>query len=223
MDHGISNLNIKRFQTKLLAWYLSNGRKFLWRHEGRSEYEIIIAEVLLQRTKAETIEKFYQNFIDKYPNWKIIGEASIEAIEIDLKPIGLYRQRAKRIKNLAIELNTRNGIIPGNRDELDQIPMFGQYIANAIELQLFNRNKPLLDVNMARVLERYFGPRNLSDIRYDPYLQKLAHDVVNHKNSKQMSWAILDFAAMICKSRNPKCITCFFSVSCKYFIYLKDK
>lgn len=217
MDHGISKLNIKRFQTKLLAWYLSNGRTFLWRHEDRSEYEIIIAEVLLQRTKAETIEKFYQNFIDKYPNWKIIGEAPIEGIEIDLKPIGLYRQRAKRVKNLAIELNTRNGIVPGNRAELDQIPMFGQYIANAIELQLFNRNKPLLDVNMARVLERYFGPRNLSDIRYDPYLQKLAHDVVNHKNSKQISWAILDFAAIICKSRNPKCIICFLSDSCKYY------
>lgn len=217
MDYGISKAGIKRFQAKLLAWYLSNGRKFLWRHEDRSDYEIIIAEVLLQRTKAETIEKFYQNFIDKYPNWKIIGEAPIEAIEIDLKPIGLYRQRAKRVKNLAIELNTRNGIIPENRDELEKIPMFGQYIANAIELQLFNRNKPLLDVNMARVLERYFGPRKLSDIRYDPYLQKLAHEVVNNENSKQINWAILDFAALICKSRNPLCIKCFLSDSCKYY------
>lgn len=27
---------------------------------------------------------------------------------------------------------------------------------------------PYLDVNMARVLERHFGPRKLSDIRYDP-------------------------------------------------------
>lgn len=27
---------------------------------------------------------------------------------------------------------------------------------------------------MARVLERYFGPRKLADIRYDPYLQDLA-------------------------------------------------
>ena len=32
---------------------------------------------------------------------------------------------------------------------------------------------------MARVLERYFGPRNLADIRYDPYLQELAHKVVD--------------------------------------------
>jgi len=217
MDYGISKANIKRFQAKLLAWYLSNGRKFLWRHEDRSEYEIIIAEILLQRTKAETIEKFYQNFIDKYPNWKKISEASLETLEIDLKPIGLYKQRAKRVRNLAIELDIRNGIIPENRGEMEEIPMFGQYIANAIELQVFNRKKPLLDVNMARVIERYFGPRKLSDIRYDPYLQKLAHQVVNHENSKQISWAILDFAALICKSRIPRCSICSLSISCKYY------
>jgi len=79
------------------------------------------------------------------------------------------------------------------------------------------RPKPLLDVNMARVLERYFGPRQLTDIRYDPYLQNLSHQVVNHENSKQINWAILDFAALICKSRNPKCVTCFLSAGCKYY------
>lgn len=223
MDYGISKLRVKRFQAKLLAWYSSNGRKFLWRCEDRNEYEIIIAEVLLQRTKAETIERFYQNFIDKYPNWKTITETPLDAIEIDLKPIGLYKQRAKRIINLAIELNKRNGVVPESRGELEKIPMFGQYIANAIELQLFSRNKPLLDVNMARVLERYFGPRKLSDIRYDPYLQKLSHEVANHKNSKQINWAILDFAALVCKSRKPLCSICLLSTSCNYYRLFANK
>ncbi len=44
---------------------------------------------------------------------------------------------------------------------------------------LCNRKpRPLLDVNMSRVLERYFGPRSLADIRYDPYLQNLAQRLV---------------------------------------------
>lgn len=116
-----------------------------------------------------------------------------------------------------MELHARHGVIPVDRVELNKISMFGQYIGNAIELQVFKRNKPLLDVNMARVLERYFGPRKLSDIRYDPYLQNLAHRIVDHDLSKQISWAILDFAASICKSRKPVCAICSLSASCKYY------
>lgn len=208
---------ITLFQDKILAWYFSNGRNFLWREENRSHYEIIISEVLLQRTKAETVSRFYPNFIIKYPTWEALNIATIEQLEDDLKPVGLYKQRAKRVKALALELYERNGTIPTEREELDKMSMVGQYIANAIELQIFKRNKPLLDVNMARVLERYFGPRDLSDIRYDPYLQNLAHQIVNHEKSKQINWAILDFAALICKSKKPLCAICFLSANCKFY------
>nr|WP_233166872.1 hypothetical protein [Pedobacter sp. ASV2] len=200
-----------------MIWYNLNGRKFVWRQDGFSQYEIIIVEALLQRTKAETIALFFDSFIAKYPSWQSIAIAPLQKIELDLRPIGLYKQRAKRIKNMALEIIGRNEILPPTREDLDKIPMFGQYIANAIELQIFNRNKPLLDVNMARLLERYFGPRTLSDIRYDPYLQDLAHRVVNHKNAKMINWGILDFAALVCKSRKPRCITCFLSNDCEYY------
>lgn len=208
---------ISVFQSLIIDWFLSYGRTFIWRDEDISAYEIIISEVLLQRTKAETIAKFFPSFLKKYPGWASIVDTATQQLEADLQPIGLYRQRAKRIKLLAREMYSRNGIIPNNRSELDEIAMLGQYIANAIELQIFKRNKPLLDVNMARVLERYFGPRSLADIRYDPYLQNLAHAVVNTVDSKIVNWAILDFAALICKSRRPLCEKCFLSNSCKYY------
>jgi A/G-specific adenine glycosylase len=204
----------------MLSWFEENARIFPWRSESLTAYEIIISETLLQRTKAETVAKFYSDFLIKYPDWKTLAETKLEIIESDLKPLGLNKQRAKRIKELAIELVKRNGVLPSTRLELDEISMFGQYIANAIELQIFNRPKPLIDVNMARVLERYFGPRQLSDIRYDRYLQELSHKVANHQDSKLISWAILDFAALVCKSRKPLCTECILKTNCKYFSWL---
>ncbi|MDQ3111021.1 MAG: hypothetical protein M3R17_14095 [Bacteroidota bacterium] len=56
----------------------------------------------------------------------------------------------------------------------------GQYIANAVELVVFNQPSPLIDVNMARVIELFFGARKMADIRYDPWLQGLAYRLVNH-------------------------------------------
>lgn len=54
------------------------------------------------------------------------------------------------------------------------MPMMGQYITNAFELYILNilkKKSPLLDVNMARLLERFFGERKLADIRHDPYFR----------------------------------------------------
>jgi A/G-specific adenine glycosylase len=71
---------------------------------------------------------------------------------------------------------------------------------------------------MSRVLERFFGPRRLADIRYDPYLQKLSYKIVEHESAKEMNWAILDFAALICRPQNPRCMNCFLSHLCHYFL-----
>jgi A/G-specific adenine glycosylase len=204
-------------QSHILAWYQSDGRRFYWRRKGLSQYQYIIAEVLLQRTKAETIAKFYPLFVTEFPNWISLANADLNSIAVFLKPIGLYTQRALRLQNLAKEMVKRKGRLPRNRKDLESIPFMGQYIANAVELVIFNEPSPLVDVNMARVIERFFGPRKMADIRYDPYLQNLAYMVVNNIQAKYINWAILDFAALICRARTPKCKICILNKFCIYY------
>jgi A/G-specific adenine glycosylase len=213
---NVSSEKIIFFQKRLLNWYETNGRKFYWRKNGLSNYQLVIAEVLLQRTKAETVAKFYPAFIIEFPTWKSLAEADLQRIEDYLRPIGLYRQRSVRLKNLAIEMIKRNGRLPKDREDLESIPFMGQYTANAVELVIFNQPSPLVDVNMARILERFFGPRKLADIRYDPYLQELSYKVVDHIDTKKMNWAILDFAALICKPK-PLCLICPIATNCCYY------
>lgn len=204
-------------QDNLLSWFQTNGRSFPWRKKNLTQYQIIIAEVLLQRTKAETVSKFFPQFISSFPNWQSLVDAPIEDIETYLKPVGLYKQRAKRLHDLANEMVRRKGRLPKERSELEQIPFLGQYIANSIELIIFKQASPLLDVNMARVLERFFGERKMADIRYDPYLQELAKEVVNIPDSKELNWAILDFAALVCKATKPLCNSCIINSKCVYY------
>lgn len=212
----IQDEKIKFFQEQLLLWFKTSGREFPWRDPSLNTYQIIISEILLQRTKAETVSKFYQNFLITFPDWENLANADLKSIEEFLKPIGLFRQRAARLHKLAVYMVEKMGILPSERNKLEDISFMGQYIANAVELLIYKKNKPLLDVNMARVLERFFGSRKMADIRYDPYLQELASRVVDHKKSKELSWAILDFAALICKSRNPKCSNCIMNKLCSF-------
>ena len=213
----ITKKSIHYFQERILDWFEQNRRTFPWRKPGISSYKKVIAEVLLQRTKAETIAKFYTIFLKKYPSWDSIHKTRLSTLEKTLIPIGLNRQRSVLLKKLAKEMTKLNGRLPKTKEEIERLPFAGQYITNAILQYVYHIPAPLLDVNMSRVLERYFGPRKLSDIRYDPYLQDLSRKVVNHEDAKKINWGILDFAAAICIANNPKCNICILKKKCADF------
>lgn len=214
---SIKKSKIEFFQNNILIWFEVNGRDFPWRKKSLTTYQKVIAEVLLQRTRAETVAKFYPVFFKIYPSWKSLKQTRLSTLEKMLTPIGLYKQRAKRLKSLAKEMSKRNGRLPKTKEEIEKLPFAGQYITNAILQFVYNQPAPLLDVNMARVLERFFGARKLADIRYDPYLQDLAWKVVNNKESKKINWGILDFAAKICSVKLPLCESCILNKHCKFY------
>jgi A/G-specific adenine glycosylase len=201
----------------ILRWFDTNGRKFPWREKGATTYEQVIAEFLLQRTRAETVSAYFSAFTSRFPSWKSLSEATVEEVADSLKPIGLWRRRSVSLTELAKEMTRRGGRFPASRHEVEALPGVGQYIASAIMIFSADQAEPLLDVNMARVLERVFGPRKLVDIRYDPYLQDLARRVVRSSESKRLNWAILDLAALVCTTRAPRCDRCPLKRSCRFF------
>jgi A/G-specific adenine glycosylase len=108
------------------------------------------------------------------------------------------------------------GRLPSEREELERLPGVGQYVAGAVLAICHGKREPLLDVNMARLLERYFGRRKMADIRYDPYLQALSRLVLPNRGVKEFNWAMLDFASMICTARNPDHQYCPLRIHCKH-------
>lgn len=203
------------FRDSLLVWFGTEGRSFPWRRASASNYEKIIAEILLQRTRAEVVAAFFPRFIREFPSWKRLSLARSEQLQVFLRPLGLWRRRAASIQALAQAMVKRGGRFPRTREEIEKLPGIGQYIANAVVMFVYNQPQPLLDTNMSRVLERVFGPRKLADIRYDPYLQELARLTVSCDTPAEINWAILDLAAKICTPLRPRCDTCPVKSICK--------
>ncbi len=210
----ISATEIYQFRRKILNWYKAHGRNFPWRKKSISNYQKVMAEILLQRTQADTIAKFWQPFFTKFPSWKSMLNVSLKEMEKIIKPIGLYHAKAKGLLSLAKAMKQRRGRFPKNKKALEKLPLIGPYNANAILTVIYNERQPLLDGNMTRVLERYFGKKREKEIHRDPYLQELATRVVNIENSKIINWAILDFAAKVCQARTPKCEGCVLKRKC---------
>ncbi len=206
LDRLPSVREIYWFRKKLQNWYNPNHRSFLWR-ESTDAYVICVAEIFLQQTTASKVVDIIEQFTKKFSSWDAIAAASIEEIETTIHPLGLFRRRAQTLHKLANALAKRRGL-PRTRRGLESLPGIGQYIANVLLVVLQHKREPFLDVNMSRVLERFFGPREMADIRDDPYLQVLARKVVNVKDTLSANWAILDFAALVCTKRRPRCTNC---------------
>jgi A/G-specific adenine glycosylase len=187
-----------------------------WRKTGEPVYRLVVSEVLLQRTRAEAVAAMYRPFFRAFPSWRKLATADDADLERFLKPLGLWRRRRDVLLRLAAAVGERGGRLPKGRQEIERLPGVGQYIANAIQLFATGLGAPLLDVNMARVLERYFGPRRLADIRYDSYLQALAWEIVSHGDARPVNWGILDLAAAVCTSREARCNICPLRRGCNF-------
>lgn len=219
----ISGERVEEFRRVLMEWFVANRREYPWRRLDASTYVKVLAEVFLQRTTATNAAAVLPQFLAKFPSWEAIAAAPEELLIEVLRPLGLWRRRVPALRSLAEEMVRRGGVLPGNREELECLPGVGQYIANAILLSCFGQAEPLLDVNMARLLERYFGPRHRADIRYDPYLQSLSRRVIAGEDPEAINLAILDFAATICRARYPLHEECPLRVGCMYANEVTDQ
>src|SRR4051794_29785731 len=92
-----------RMGSALEAWFGRAGRDFPWRH-WQDEYQLAIAEILLQRTQATTISGFIAGFLEKYPSGSTLASADPGELESTLRPIGMQRRRAMALRALAVSL-----------------------------------------------------------------------------------------------------------------------
>ena len=201
---------------QLITWYDRHGRQFPWRSATVGLYQQVVSEILLQRTQASTVSQFFVPFFQSFKNWDDIDAVPIAQLEEVLRPIGLWRRRAAALKALARVMVERAGGFPASRDELESLPAVGQYVASSVLLFAHKRAEPLLDGNMARVIERVFEPRRIVDIRYDSRLQALARIMVRSSDPARLNWALLDVAATNCLPRVPRCEQCPLMRRCNY-------
>lgn len=192
----------------LLEWWALERRDFPWRGEI-SEYQLVVTEILLQQTTAAAVASAVPGFFERFPGWDELAAAPAIEVRAAIARLGLANRRCARLQDLADLMVKGSGLLPIEREELEAVPGIGPYVASAV-LAARGEPEPLLDVNMARVLERLYGIRERVDIREDPWLQ---HASRRSFPGLELGWAVLDLAALVCRPR-PRCIDCPLASKC---------
>ena len=207
----------KAFVKGLLKWFKTNKREFPWRKDNLSPFQLLSAELMLQKTNAAQVEKIFPEFVEKYPNPLSISGLEESFLSNLLQPLGLYNRRARDLKKLTEIIIKDNNTIPKNKKKLIELPGVGDYIANALLCFAFNNKVPIIDANVGRVMKRVYSfPVKAAPSR-DKSLTERMNEIIPDKDFKSFNYAILDFAALTCLPRNPRCVDCPLNEFCDYY------
>ena len=214
--------NTQAIRRSLLMWAEGHLRDFPWRRPGTTLYGVLVAEILLKRTTARAVARAYCSFIDQFPNLDSLVLADYERLESVLRPLGLYRQRAKGLKEMAQFLVTEyEGLVPRDIDALSRIPQVGPYAARA--LVSFGHGFPaaVVDSNVVRVLSRLFRERLTPAETLEKY-QEIADVLLDKANHQKFNWALLDLGSLVCRYDMPKCHECPLARYCEHAILVSQ-
>ncbi|MCY4730534.1 hypothetical protein KY092_08175 [Natronomonas gomsonensis] len=203
----------------LLKWLEQQGRKYPWRATN-DPWKVYLAEILLQRTRGDAVEKMYSDVVQRFPNPEALDEASEEEIKELVHSLGFVNHRQKTLKEVgSIFTEQFNGEVPDSVEELKKPWRVGDYSARATQLFARGRSMALVDANFARVIGRVFDyempqqPHKSKDVY--ALLEALTPDEPDVARSFNL--AILDLGALVCTPDDPDCESCPISSACHYY------
>jgi len=205
------------FVFRLMSWGGKNRRDFAWRRTA-SPYKVFVAECLVQRTRAAQVEPSYLRFLKKWPNITSLSASSEHDVRHVIGTLGLG-YRARRIRSVAREIvELFGGRIPDSLSEMKRLygKGFGDYMAHAILCFAFGNSVPVVDRNVQRILGRVFSIEIRKDGHRDRKLWEFAAQLVPREKAREYNWSLIDFGALVCTPRNPKCRTCPVLEICDY-------
>jgi A/G-specific adenine glycosylase len=205
-------VDVPWFRRRLLAWGREHRRSFPWR-ETSDPWEILVAEVLLQRSRGKTVAKVYRELIGRWSDPEAMSRAREASIARVIHPLGLTR-RAATLSAMAKELE-RLGGVPRSFDELVALPGVGRYAANATLVVAFGKRAPLVDGVSARVYRRYFGLDAELLPSEDQELWRKVEEA-SPARMRDWNWAVLDLAAEVCLPARPRCPGCPLAARCLF-------
>ena len=203
------------FVRAVLAWGRAHLRKFPWREE-KDPWRILIAEILLQRTTPGHVVRVYEEFVRRFPDPPSLARASREEVERVIFPLGMIKRAGTLVRMARLICEKYGGRVPDDVRELMRLPGVGRYTAHGVLCLAYGRPVPMIDVNSARVVRRFFGLPSDKKPKEDEELWAFATELVPAEEPALFNLALLDLGATVCRDRKPECERCPLSERCLF-------
>jgi len=204
---------------KILSWYDNNKRNLPWRVSKKSKnklYYRLLSEFMLQQTQVKTVIPYFNKFTKKFKTLKELSKCSEKEILKLWEGLGYYRRARNLLTSSKLLVKEYKSKLPDEIKEIKKLPGVGDYTANALLGLVYNKPTIALDGNVKRVFSRLLNKKVLK-INFEKFIELNKKNLFSTKRNSDFVEALMEFGALICKPKDPKCGICDLNRTCKYF------
>jgi len=202
------------FFQDILVWYHQNKRDLPWRNT-QNPYAIWLSEVILQQTRVNQGLDYYHRFLENFPTIHHLARAHEDDVLKTWQGLGYYSRARNLHKTAQYIVHELKGSFPHRYRDLLTLPGIGPYTAAAIASFAFDEPQAAVDGNVLRWTSRVLGITSPVDKKNTlNHIQDLMNDSILHFPPHAFNQASMEFGALICTPKQPRCADCPIAVHC---------
>ncbi len=165
-------------------------------------HELLIATRLSAQCTDARVNIVTKDLFAKYRSIEEFADADIADIEEIVKPCGLYKTKAKSIKEMCIQLrDDYNSTLPDTLEELTKLSGIGRKTANLIMGDIYHKPAVVTDTHCIRITGRLGLVKSKEPAKVEAELWK----ILPPDRSNDFCHRLVMFGREYCTARSPKC------------------
>jgi endonuclease-3 len=180
----------------------------------KTPFQILVATILSAQCTDKRVNQITPALFRRFRTPEEMAEADIEEIESMIKSAGMYRTKARNLKNVAAQLRDRFGSrVPEDLESLQSLPGVGRKTANVILNNAFGIASGIaVDTHVRRLSARLGLTSNKDPLKIEADLKRL----LPRDAWIQISLLLIRHGRTTCTARKPRCQACVLLDICEY-------
>jgi endonuclease-3 len=175
-------------------------------------FKVLVSCILSLRTQDRTTGEASQRLFSIAAEPDKLSRLSVKQIEKAIYPVGFYRVKARRIKEMSRVIKTKYcGNVPDTIEELISLEGVGRKTANLVITLGHSKYGICVDTHVHRIVNRW----GLIDTKNPFETEMRLRDILPKRYWKKLNGILVTFGQGICKPVSPHCSDCLISSYCR--------
>ena len=182
--------------------------------ETEDPFHVLISTILSQRTRDEKTEVASRQLLSKYATPQALADARVDDIERLIRPVGFYRQKARKVREVSrVLLDRHGGRVPDTYEELIELPQVGPKTANCVLVYGYALQALPIDTHCHRIPNRL----GIVHTRTPEETERALARIVPREYWLRVNEWFVRFGKEVCRPVGPRCETCSFTSFCAFY------
>jgi endonuclease-3 len=177
----------------------------------RNPYELLMATILSAQSTDDQVNRTTPALFRRYPAPDKLARARLGDIEKYIRSLGLFRSKARSLKESARQLTREfGGKVPPTMEELTRLKGVGRKTANVVLGHAFGIAGVVVDTHAKRLA----GRLGLSEQKDPDKIERDLMELLPREEWSRFSQRLILHGRRVCHARKPQCPRCILSDLC---------